>query len=348
MQARADIARLVAQRKLASKELERIKGLYAQNAIARKLVDEHEQALETALAGERTAEAAVLTAKAQLTTARAKVLGAKADVVEARAAIRVAEARLARARVIVSYLRIVAPFDGVVTTRNFHPGAFIRSAAEGALLPLLTVRRVDLMRVVVQVPDLDVALLDVGDPATVAIDALRGAVLRGVVSRMAEAQDSTSRTMRVEIDLKNPSGRIRSGMYGRVSIELQPPADGLTIPAACLVQRHGDARGTVYVVRDGRARRTSITLGGDDGTATEVVSGLGPDDLVVLHPQGSLEDGAAVVTDPDQTQPRRGPKASDSVARHDPAPTSPREEANPSREPERSGPGPAGGVSFAP
>jgi RND family efflux transporter MFP subunit len=304
-QARADIARLVAQRRLANKQLERVRGLYAHNAVDRKLVDEQEEACEAAVAGERTAEAAVATAEARQVTAQARLHSARADVDEARAAIHVAEARLARARVVVSYLRIVAPFDGVVTTRNFHPGAFIRSAAEGASLPLLTVRRTDVMRVVVQVSDSDVDLLDVGDPATIAIDALRGAAFRGSVSRMADSQDSTSRTMRVEIDLKNPSGRLHAGMFGRVTIELQPTTTGLTIPAACLAQRHGDARGTVYVVRDGRARSASITLGGDDGAVTEVVSGLGPADLVVLHPQGSLEDGVAVVTDPDPTRPDR-------------------------------------------
>ena len=77
----------------------------------------------------------------------------RADLTEARTAVRVAETRLAEARVNVDYTRIIAPFDGVVTHRAFHPGAFVRSASEGGQASLLTVKRTDLMRVIVQVPD---------------------------------------------------------------------------------------------------------------------------------------------------------------------------------------------------
>ena len=94
VQTEADIAQQVAKRSLSEKQLERIKGLYARSAISQEVVDEHEHDLESARAGERSAEAAALTAKAQLAAAAAKVLQAKADVAEARTAIRLAEARL--------------------------------------------------------------------------------------------------------------------------------------------------------------------------------------------------------------------------------------------------------------
>ncbi len=209
--------------------------------------------------------------------------------------MRVAESRLSRARVVADFARIVAPFDGVVTRRNFFPGDFIRSAAEGEPLPLLTVKRTDLLRVVIQVPDLDVSLLDVGDPARVVVDALKGRSFSGKVSRLARAENPTTRTMRVEVDLPNPSGLLVEGMYGRATIDLLPRSENLTVPAACVVGHAPESKGVVFVVRDGKARRTAIVLGEDDGNLVEVLEGLGPDDEVVVRPGGSLEDGAVVV-----------------------------------------------------
>jgi HlyD family secretion protein len=294
-QAEEEIARLVARRALSEKQYERIQNLSDRNAVDRRLVDEQQHDLDAARAAERSARAAVQTARAQVVAAEARVRQAQADMAQARAAVRVAEARLARAQVLVSYTRITAPFDGVVTRRTFHPGAFIRSAADGMPEPLLTVMRTDLMRVVIQVPDLDVPLLDVGDKVTLAVDALKGKVFAGTVARLGRSETSTSRTMRVEVDLPNPDGHLVEGMYGRATIELQPPTENLTVPAACVIGHGERSKTVVFIVQDGKARRTPVTLGGDDGASVEVLSGLGPDDAVVVRPGGTLDDGAAVL-----------------------------------------------------
>ncbi len=168
--------------------------------------------------------------------AEAKVRQAKADVAEARAAVRVAEARLERAKVLAGYTRITAPFDGVVTRRNFHPGAFIRSAADGT--PGTA-------------PDGDADRPDAGrDPGARPRRPAarrrrqghaRGGCLeragdsRGVVARLGKSEDPTTRTMRAEVDLPNPDGLLVEGMYGRATIELQPPTENLTVPAACVI-----------------------------------------------------------------------------------------------------------------
>jgi RND family efflux transporter MFP subunit len=295
-QAESDIARLASRRSLTQKQYNRINDLHARNAIDGKLVDEQQQELESAQAAERTGHAAVATARAVAATAAAKVLEAKADVAEARAALRLAGARLERIKILAAYTRISAPFDGVITRRNFHPGAFIRSAADGSPVPLLTAMRTDLMRVVIQVPDLDVPLLDVGDKVTVAVDALKGREFTGSVARLGKSEDPTTRTMRVEVDLTNPDGLLVEGMYGRATIELQPPTDNLTVPAACVVGHAGRGKAAVFVVRDGIAQRTPVTLGGDDGSSVEVLSGLGPNDEVIVRPGSTLDDGAPVKT----------------------------------------------------
>ena len=121
------------------------------------------------------------------------------------------------------------------------------------------------MRTIVQVPDPDVPFCNLGDPATVRIDALGGRVFKGKVSRMAEAEDLKDRTMRVEIDLPNPDGMLRDGMYGRAIIELEPPSKNLTIPATCLIEQNGNGEGAVFVVRDGKVKRVPIRVGKDSG-----------------------------------------------------------------------------------
>jgi HlyD family secretion protein len=159
---------------------------------------------------------------------------------------------------------------------------------------MLVVERTDLLRVVVQVPDLDVPWIKRGIPATVEIDALPGEVFRGIVARMADAEDAQSRTMRVEIDLPNPSGRLRQGMYGRVTIKLLAGGNGLVIPASCLAGPLKDGKGAVYVVREGKAYLVPVKVGADDGAHFEVLQGLTADDEVVFRYNGSIGDGVPV------------------------------------------------------
>ena len=295
-QAESDIARLTSRRSLTRKQYDRVKDLHAHHAVDGRLVDEQLQEFESAEAAEHTGHAAVDTARAMAATAVARVLEARADLAEARAAFRLAEAKLGRIRILASYTRIRAPFDGVITRRSFHLGAFIRSAADGTPVPLLTATRTDLMRVVIQVPDMDVPLLDVGDKAAIVVDALKGREFTGSVARLGKSEDPTTRTMRVEVDLPNPDALLVAGMYGRATIELQPPTDHLTVPAACVVGHLGRGKAAVFVVREEAARRIPVTLGGDDGASVEILSGLGPNDQVIVRPGGSLDDGAPVRT----------------------------------------------------
>src|SRR5262249_4890633 len=132
-----------------------------------------------------------------------------------------AEADLEKAQVMVKFATIVSPYDGVITERNFFRGDFVKSAAQGgSQRPLFTVECTDKMRIVTQVPDRDVPFTDPGDEAVVKLDALPGEVFKAHVSRMAHSEDPQTRLMRVEIDLDNPKGKIRQGMYGQVTIIL--------------------------------------------------------------------------------------------------------------------------------
>jgi RND family efflux transporter MFP subunit len=292
-QAGSDVNRLKAERVLAEKQFARVSELAARSAVDQRLVDEHQSALDAARAAEQTSEIAVQTAQARALAAAAEVDKAKADADETRAALGVAEASRDRLKVNLQYARIVAPFDGVVTHRTFHPGALIHSAMEGGKQPLLTVKRTDLMRVVVLVPDRDVVLTAVGDAVVISVDALDGRSFHGTLARIAQSEDA-ERLMRVEIDLPNPDASLYDGMYGKATIALQRNARSLSVPSACVVEHIGRARGTVYAVRDGVACKTEVKLGGDDGTSAEILSGLRPDDAVVLRSGTPIEDGMRV------------------------------------------------------
>ena len=228
---------------------------------------------------------------------------AKADLKYAEAEVTLAKARLEKSRVMLDYTVIRSPYTGVVTRRSFHVGDFVRSADAGGSdrVPVLSVERTDLMRVVVQVPDRDVPYVSQGDPAVVEIDALPNAVYKTegaeevVISRSADSEDPQTRTMRTEVDVKNRDGRLRRGMYGRVTMTLQPgnPA-ALRVPSSALVGRAEGGRGSVRVVRDGKVHVVPVRYATDSGVDAEIVAGLSPADEVIVHATGPVGEGTAV------------------------------------------------------
>ena len=288
----AELERYSSTRRYRQKVLARYRDLYARQAVQKAVVDEEEEHVEAAIGAEKAAQAAIETAKAKHEEAKAKVAQAEADLAEAKAEVHVAETNLAKAKVLVSYMTIRSPYTGVVTARYVHPGDFIRSAAEGSQKPLLTVERTDLMRIVTYVPDRDVPYTDVGDKAEVKLDALNETI-EGKVTRFADSEVEESRTMRTEIIVPNPNGRIREGMFGQATIILEQTNAALSIPASCLIGEAKNGKAMVFVLRDGKAKQVPITIGADDGLKVEVISGLSPDDQVIVS-KGGVTDGSPV------------------------------------------------------
>ena len=291
-QAEADLEKETANLAFREKQYQRIKHLYELNSIDERLVDEKDEQRHAAQAATSSARAAIVTTKSQASAAEARIAQAQADVVDAKAKVKVAKALVAKAKVFVEYAKIVSPYEGVVTKRNFHVGDFIRAADQGGNVPLLTVARTDKMRVIVQVPERDVPYANVGDKAIVKLASL---TLAGTVSRIANSEDRLTRTMRTEIDIKNPENRLRDGMFVGVTIFIEEGALGVTVPSSSVVE--ADSKGkshAVFVVRGGKARLVPVDVGQDDGTRTEILRGLSVDDLVVQRPNSDLTDGASV------------------------------------------------------
>jgi RND family efflux transporter MFP subunit len=296
-----------AYREYREKRLKRVKELVAKNAVDEELRDEQEDYYQSALEAENGALEKVNEAKERVLAARAKILRAQADLEEAQAEVGVAEADLAKSRVLLDYTVIRSPYTGVVTRRTFHPGtggqfgAFIIAADQGGAAPLLTVERTDVMRVVVQVPDRDVPFVSVNATAVVEIDALPGVKFGGPgteplhVARWARAEDPVTRTMRTEIDVKNPNGVLSHGMYGRVTLILNGGTpNAVRIPSAALVGKAEDGHGSVRVVRDGKVHIVPVTYATDTGVEAEIVSGLTTSDQVIVRTSAPVEEGTQV------------------------------------------------------
>ena len=292
-QAETDVESAAALTKLRGQQYRRISKLAQSRAIEEELVDEKMAARTEAAANERSKRKAVETAKVAVNSAEARVAAAAADLADARAQVQVASAALTKARAIQSYTKIRAPFAGVVTRRSFHEGDFIREGGSTGR-PILTVARTDKMRVITYVPDPDAPFTRAGQQAEVRVTSLPGETFRAPVARTAMSEDYNSRTLRTEIDLPNPDGRLGNGMIGSATIRLGADPKHFTIPSACLTGPEKDGQRFVYVVRDGKARRTAVRVTQDDGIHAEVADGLRSGDRVVEQHGPGLADGAPV------------------------------------------------------
>jgi HlyD family secretion protein len=182
----------------------------------------------------------------------------------------------------LDYQNIRAPFDGIVTLRNVHTGHFLQSSSSGttnkSAEPLLVMMRMDVMRVVVQVPERDAVLVKDGDLARVAFQALPGRVFPNRQPSSPESKDFTAypnkvtllswsfddraRTLSVEIHIPNSMGELRPGMYANVTIRAHVD-NALTLPAEAVLDATLDSGSPHYCfcVEEGKAVRLPIQVG---------------------------------------------------------------------------------------
>jgi HlyD family secretion protein len=274
------------------KYFKRMEELNRIRSIEDAVVDEAMERYEAAREKENAAKAAIVSARSQVLSVEAKVKLARADVLEAQSQVKIAEAELGKSQVMLGYSQIPAPFDGIITQRTLYTGATVRALGDrGNQAPLLTIQRADVMRVVVQVPDSEARYADPDDTAYIEFDAFRGMKFDAKVSRIADSEDPLTRLMRVEIDLPNPQGKIRQGMFGKVTIVLDKERDKLSIPAGCLA--HGKSS-EVFILRDGKVTLTRIAIGLISNERVMVLNGIDFNDRIVLNPPNALRDGAEV------------------------------------------------------
>lgn len=297
-QSEAAVIRAEANKKYRQIQSDRIADLARLKTVDQRYADEEHAHLDEAIGDLATAKAAVLTAMAEADAAKAKVLDAEAKVLTAKADLEVAKSNYERLQELVKFLDIRSPYEGVVTKRVYHQGAYIRSTG-GSSGPLFTVARTDLMRVIVAIPEADVPYCRPGNPAEVQLDALKGRVFNGVVSRTAEAEDPVRKTMRIEIDLENKDGTLREGMFGRALVHLQAASGEMHLPSQAVQVDRKSGKNYVYVVENEKAVRKPVIVGNDDGIHAELMSGskVALTDKVVSTYNGTMFDGVPVIAE---------------------------------------------------
>lgn len=216
---------------------------------------------------------------------------AVSDLNAKRATADSAKANVGRLQKLQQFEHVYAPFDGVITVRNTDVGDLIQgdNTAPKELFHLAAVGK---LRVYISVPEVYAAAIKSGETVKLTLDAFPGENFTGTLVRDSNSIDLTSRTLRVEVDVDNPTGRLLPGAYAFVYLRLPSAAGAVTVPTNTLLFRAEGLR--VGVVRDGLAKLVPITIGHDYGSSVEVLSGLKTDDAVILDPSDSVVDGSPV------------------------------------------------------
>jgi RND family efflux transporter MFP subunit len=206
----------------------------------------------------------------------------------ARAGLEAARAQRQEIDVQLRYLDITAPATGIVARKLIEEGAMANPGA-----PLLILERNERMKVIAQLSERDVNAVAAGDTVTVAITSLPQATFRVPIDKIIPAADPGSRTYAVESYLPNPEGRLKSGMFARVSIPVgRRPA--VVAPAQAVFSR-GQLRGVFVVDREGFARLRWVRLGHETGDDVEILAGIDPGETIVLSSEVPLTEGDRVV-----------------------------------------------------
>ena len=213
---------------------------------------------------------------------------------KARGASDVAHANLQRTQTLLDFAKITAPFAGVVTMRFVDNGAFVPAATSGGAqnAAIFTVMNYTTIRAQACVPELDAALVKTGQPVKVTLEALGGKTCEATVSRFAQAIDEATRTMLVEADIPNPDLALRPGMYATIKVGVEQHTGALLVPVDALAMEKTNA--FVFKLADGKAKKTAVTLGFNDGAKVEILTGAGYGEPVILVGKATLNDGQAV------------------------------------------------------
>jgi RND family efflux transporter MFP subunit len=209
----------------------------------------------------------------------------------------IVEADMANVRhyeALVSFEKVYAPFDGVITARNTDIGDLINSGSNTApRTDLFDIAQTRTLRVYVNVPEEYSQGIKPGlTVAEVALAEFPDKRFPGKLVRTSESINATTRTLLVEADLDNPGGDLLSGSYAEVHLKIPAQNSTYLLPVSALIFRSEKLQ--VGVVRNGKVAVTDVTPGHDFGDQIEIVAGLNVDDQVVLNPPDSLVSGQEV------------------------------------------------------
>jgi RND family efflux transporter MFP subunit len=213
------------------------------------------------------------------------------DLAVARARYAAARAHAESLRALAAYLDLTAPFDGIVTERGVHPGAYVGPASGGGT-PLLKMEHVRTLRLAVAVPEADVGAISASLRPEFLVSAWPAERFSGRIARIAHSVEARTRTMAVELDVDNEQGKLAPGMFADVFWPVRRAEPSLWVPASAVVQTSD----RVYVdrIKEGVLEQVPVRRGNPSGNLVEVVGPLAKGDLVMARGSEELRNGAKV------------------------------------------------------
>ena len=293
---RANLAKARAVADNDARQADRMKTLFERGLVSATDFENARTTAESSRAGVQAAEAQLNLAEAQIVTTDSQVRLAQAQIETYGAVLQLAETNLANTR-------LLAPFSGYVSQRNLDPGAAVSAQSAGtntASVGILTIQDIATVKVQMEVPERDIARVRVGSPVRLAVDPYQGETFTGTVARVVHNLDPRSRTMGVEVEIPNPGGRLKPGMYARVEVLVETRQGALTIPTEAL--RLGEAQPSVMLVRNGAVEAVPVELGATDARGVEVLKGLSDKDQVILQGKDLVKPKQKVRTVPARGQ----------------------------------------------
>jgi len=210
-----------------------------------------------------------------------------------KAIVEANQANVKQLQAMKSFEKIYAPFDGVITARNTDIGDLINSGSSGNVkTDLFHIAQPGVLRVYVNVPEEYSQGVKVGMTADLRLAEFPGRKFQGKLVRTAEAINLTTRTLLIEVDVDNPTGTLLTGSYAEVHLAIPSQTSTFLLPVNTLIFRSQGLH--VGVVKDGKVVLTAVTAGHDFGNEIEIVSGLKPDDKVIINPPDSIVHGQQV------------------------------------------------------
>jgi membrane fusion protein (multidrug efflux system) len=228
----------------------------------------------------------------ELIQAEKAVDAARAQVRAAEASVSAARASAAAVKDMESYLNVTAPFSGVITERNVHPGALVGPAGRENAVPMFRLEQNNRLRLVVSVPEIEVSGISRGTRASFTVPAHPGETFTGVVARIPRSMDPKTRSMAVELDVANARGALAPGMYATITWPVSRRGPSLLVPASSVVTT--TEKTFVIRVRDGAAEWVTVRRvpGAPQGELIEVYGPLREGDLIVKRGTDEIREGA--------------------------------------------------------
>jgi RND family efflux transporter MFP subunit len=231
-------------------------------------------------------------ASANFSVQTAGIANAQAGIAVAVANVKAQQATVDRLRALIAFEQVKAPFDGVITARNVEAGDLL-TGDNASGTPLFSIARDDVLRVSVYVPQSGAVGMHDGLEATVTVPEMPGRAFKAHVARNAVALQAASRSMLTEVDMPNPDGTIRPGLFVNVTFSIPRQAPGVVVPDEALVF-NADGLRVATVEPDNTIRFRKVTVYRDFGTSAELRDGLHGGETLVLSPPAELADGNTV------------------------------------------------------